>query len=53
MRITDKAEASIVIQKLLIKTSFVLVKDIHHGIILGTPFINIIIPYKVNYDHIC
>ena len=38
MRITDKIEASIAIERLLIKTSFVLVQDIYHS--------------KVNYYHI-
>ena len=34
------------------KTSFILTNDIHHAVILGTPFINLITPYTVNYDSI-
>ena len=34
------------------KISFLLTNDIHHAVILGTPFINLITPYTVDYDGI-
>ncbi|KAH9698194.1 hypothetical protein KPL71_023924 [Citrus sinensis] len=52
LRVDSKVEASIYNDKIEFKTSFVLTNDIHHAIILGTPFINLITPYAVNYDAI-
>ncbi|KAH9791249.1 hypothetical protein KPL71_003680 [Citrus sinensis] len=52
LNVTSKVEASIYNDKIEFKTSFVLTNDIHHAIILGTPFINLITPYAVNYDAI-
>ncbi|KAH9779649.1 hypothetical protein KPL71_007778 [Citrus sinensis] len=52
LNVTSKVEASIYNDKIEFKTSFVLTNDIHHAIILGTPFINLITPYAVNYDGI-
>ena len=52
LRITSKAEASILKENILIKTAFVLTDDIYQNVILGTPFINLITPYKVVDDKI-
>ncbi|KAH9735172.1 hypothetical protein KPL71_017654 [Citrus sinensis] len=52
LRVDSKVEASIYNDKIEFQTSFVLTNDIHHAIILGTPFINLITPYAVNYDDI-
>ncbi|KAH9679745.1 hypothetical protein KPL71_026254 [Citrus sinensis] len=52
LNVTSKVDASIYNDKIEFKTSFVLTNDIHHAIILGTPFINLITPYPVNYDGI-
>ncbi len=52
MSISYKTEAFIANNDFLIKTSFVLIKGIHHSVILGTPFINLITSYKFNYDNI-
>ncbi|KAH9679453.1 hypothetical protein KPL71_026141 [Citrus sinensis] len=52
LNVTSKVDASIYNDKIEFKTSFVLTNDIHHAIILGTPFINLITPYAVNYDGI-
>ncbi|KAH9696764.1 hypothetical protein KPL71_023319 [Citrus sinensis] len=50
LKVNSKVEASIYNEEIEFKTSFVLTNDIHHAIILGTPFINLITPYAVNYD---
>ncbi|KAH9686112.1 hypothetical protein KPL70_014237 [Citrus sinensis] len=50
LNVSSKVEASIHNNGFDFKTSFVLTNDIHHAIILGTPFINLITPYTVNYD---
>ncbi|KAH9769837.1 hypothetical protein KPL71_012161 [Citrus sinensis] len=50
LNVSSKVEASIYNNEIEFKTSFVLTNDIHHAIILGTPFINLITPYAVNYD---
>ncbi|RID58712.1 hypothetical protein BRARA_F01989 [Brassica rapa] len=52
LRITSKAEASILKENILIKTAFILTDDIYQNVILGTPFINLITPYKVMDDKI-
>ncbi|ESQ29477.1 hypothetical protein EUTSA_v10024111mg, partial [Eutrema salsugineum] len=52
LRITSKAEASIFKDNIFIKTAFVLTDDIYQNVILGTPFINLITPYKVMDDSI-
>ncbi|KAH9801918.1 hypothetical protein KPL71_001205 [Citrus sinensis] len=50
LNVNSKVEASIHNDGFEFKTSFVLTNDIHHVVILGTPFINLITPYTVNYD---
>ncbi|KAH9649499.1 hypothetical protein KPL70_026003 [Citrus sinensis] len=50
LNVSSKVEASIYNNQIEFKTSFVITNDIHHAIILGTPFINLITPYAVNYD---
>ncbi|KAH9681064.1 hypothetical protein KPL71_026798 [Citrus sinensis] len=50
LKVNSKVEASIYNDEIEFKTSFVLTNNIHHAIILGTPFINLITPYAVNYD---
>ncbi|KAH9696770.1 hypothetical protein KPL71_023321 [Citrus sinensis] len=50
LKVNSKVEASIYNEEIEFKTSFVLTNDMHHAIILGTPFINLITPYAVNYD---
>ena len=52
LNVNSKVEASIHNDGFEFKTSFVLTNDIHHAVILGTPFINLITPYTVNYDGI-
>ena len=52
LNVNSKVEASIHNDGFEFKTSFVLTNDIHHAVILGTPFINLITPYTVNYDSI-
>ena len=52
LRIKSKVDASIHNNGLEFRTSFLLTNDIHHAVILGTPFINLITPYTVNYDSI-
>ena len=48
MTICGKVEASVVIGNVALKNLFILVKDLRSLVILGTPFINLITPYKVN-----
>ena len=50
--VKSKVDASIHNNGFEFRTSFILTNDIHHTIILGTPFINLITPYSVNYDSI-
>ncbi|KAH9792314.1 hypothetical protein KPL71_004069 [Citrus sinensis] len=50
LKVNSKVDASIFNDEIEFKTSFVLTNDKHHAIILGTPFINLITPYAVNYD---
>ena len=52
LKITSKVDASIPNDGFEFKTSFLLTNDIHHAVILGTPFINLITPYTVDYDGI-
>ena len=52
LKVDSKVEASIHNNGFEFKTSFILTNDIHHAVILGTPFINLITPYTVNYDSI-
>ncbi|KAH9734495.1 hypothetical protein KPL71_017395 [Citrus sinensis] len=52
LNVTSKVEASVHNNGFEFRTSFVLTNDIHHAIILGTPFINLVTPYTVNYDSI-
>ena len=52
MHIEGKAEASILNNGFLLKTSFLLVSDISYLVILGTSFINLITPYLVTHNSI-
>ena len=52
LKIKSKVDASVHNNGFEFRTSFLLTNDIHHTVILGTPFINLIIPYTVNYDSI-
>ena len=53
LTIGGKVEASVVAGKFALKNLFILAKDLHSMVILGTPFINLITPYKVNEQGIC
>ena len=48
----SKVNASIHNNGFEFRISFILTNDIHHTVILGTPFISLITPYTVNYDSI-
>ena len=48
LTIGGKVEASVVTGKFALKNQFILAKDLCSMVILGTPFINLITPYKVN-----
>ena len=52
LNVKSKVDASIHNNGFEFRTSFILTNDIHHTVILGTPFINLITPYTVNYDSI-
>ena len=52
MHIDGKAEASILNNDFLLRTSFLIVSDISYSVILGTPFINLITPYTVTHNSI-
>jgi hypothetical protein len=52
LHIASKTQASIFITGISLKTFFVVTKDINHTIILGTPFIDMITPYKALHDYI-
>ena len=52
LNIKSKVDASIHNDGFEFRTSFLLTNDIHYAVILGTPFINLITPYTVNYDSI-
>ena len=52
LNVVSKVDASINNKTFQIKTSFLLVKGIHHLVILGTPFFNLITPYTVTYEGI-
>ena len=52
LKISSKVDASIPNDGFNFRTSFLLTNDIHHTVILGTPFINLITPYTVGYDGI-
>ena len=52
LKISSKVESSIPNDCFEFKTSFVLTNDIHHPVILETPFINLITPYTVTYNGI-
>lgn len=51
LNVISKVDASINNKSFQIKTSF-LVKGIHHVVILGIPFLNLITHYIVDYDGI-
>jgi hypothetical protein len=46
----SKTQASVFNKGISLKTFFVVTKDINHTIILGTPFIDMIIPYQAHHD---
>jgi hypothetical protein len=50
LHIAGKTQASISNKSISLKTFFVVTKDINHTIILGTPFIDMITPYKAHHD---
>lgn len=52
MNITGKTEVGILNKSSLIKTPFVMVSNISHSVIFGTPFMNIITPYIVKHEKI-
>ena len=52
LKVNSKVDVSIHNNGFEFRTSFILTNDIHHTVILGTPFINLITPYTVNYDSI-
>ena len=52
LNVKSKVDASMYNNGFEFRTSFLLTNDIHHSVILGTPFINLITPYTVNYDNI-
>ena len=52
LKISSKVDASIPNDGFEFRTSFLLTNDIHHVVILVTPFINLITHYTVNYDGI-
>ena len=52
LKVKSKVDASVHNNEFEFRTSFLLTNDIHHTVILGTPFINLITPYTVNYDSI-
>ena len=52
LKVKSKVDASVHNNGFEFRTSFLLTNDIHHTVILGTPFINLITPYTVNYDSI-
>ncbi|KAG5223997.1 CTV [Salix suchowensis] len=45
-----KTQASVLNNGISVTTFFVVTKDINHTIILGTPFIDLLTPYKVHHD---
>ena len=49
LHIKTKCDAQISNNGHGIKTSFLITRDINHMVILGTPFINLITPYKVSH----
>ncbi|EYU30427.1 hypothetical protein MIMGU_mgv11b019214mg [Erythranthe guttata] len=52
LKANSKTEASVINNGISLHISFVLINDIHHTVILGTPFINLIIPYRVDKESI-
>jgi hypothetical protein len=50
LHIAGKTQASVSNKCISLKTFFVVTKDINHTIILGTPFIDMITPYKAHHD---
>ena len=52
LKVKSKVDASVHNNGFKFRTSFLLTNDIHHTVILGTPFISLITPYTVNYDSI-
>ena len=50
LNVKSKVDASIPNNGFEFQTSFLITNYIHHVVILGTPFINLITPYTVNYN---
>ncbi|KAG5253016.1 CTV [Salix suchowensis] len=48
--IAGKTQASVLNNGISVTTFFVATKDINHTIILGTPFIDLLTPYRVHHD---
>ena len=50
--IAYKTQASVFNNKIYLKNFFIVTNDINYTIILGTPFIDIITPYKIDHENI-
>ena len=50
LHLLGKTQASILNNGFYLKNFYVVTNDINHTIILGTPFIDIITPYKAKHD---
>jgi len=50
LHIARKTKASVFNNGISLKTFFVIIKDINHTIILGTPFIDMITPYQAHHN---
>jgi len=50
LHIAGKTQAFVFNKGIFLKTFFFVTKDINHTIILGTPFIDMITPYKAHHD---
>ena len=48
--IAGKTQASVLNNGISVTSFFIVTKDINHTIILGTPFIDLLTPYKVRHD---
>lgn len=52
LNVVSKVDDAISNKIFEIKTSFLLVQGIHHVVILGSPFFNLVTPYTINYHGI-
>jgi hypothetical protein len=50
--IAYKTQASVFNNKIYLKNFFIVTNDINYTIILGTPFIDMITPYKIDHENI-